>query len=149
METTEAPVTHRLRNYYRFWRSMESTDGTSYADSLEDLGLCRTVEDFWRIYLSLPKIGTGKATHYYLFKNKIEPTWEHERNRKGGRITVSIYKKELAPYMWELLLLTTIGEQFDVGSEICGVSVSVKRWNCVFSVWNHTATFEQAINKIE
>ena len=66
------------------------------------------------IYLSLPKIGTGKATHYYLFKvvyqswvetqNKIEPTWEHERNRKGGRITVSIYKKELAPYMWELLV---------------------------------------------
>ena len=61
--------------------------------------------------------------------------------------------------MWELLvcffiipfkqLLTTIGEQFDVGSEICGVSVSVKKNTCTFMVWNKTATFEQAINKIE
>ena len=48
-----------------------------------------------------------------------------------------------------LQLLTTVGEQFDVGSEICGVSVSVKRNNCTFMVWNKTATFEQAINKIE
>ena len=61
--------------------------------------------------------------------------------------------------MWELLvgperrgdgqLLTTIGEQFDVGNEICGVSVNMKRNNCIFMVWNKTATFEQAINKIE
>ena len=36
-----------------------------------------------------------------------------------------------------------------MGSEICGVSVSVKRNVCTFMVWNKTATFEQAINKIE
>ncbi|KAK8830145.1 hypothetical protein WA556_000786 [Blastocystis sp. ATCC 50177/Nand II] len=51
--------------------------------------------------------------------------------------------------MWEVLLLTTIGEQFDVGSEICGVSVSIKRNACTFMVWNKTATYEMAINKIE
>ena len=140
-----------------------------YLNGLEDLGLCRTVEDFWQIYLSLPTIGSENTSHYYLFKvcfyssfheqNNIEPTWEHERNCQGGRLIISIIGKELAPYMWELLviiisifdnqLLTTVGEQFDVGSEICGVSVSVKRNNCTFMVWNKTATFEQAINKIE
>ena len=36
-----------------------------------------------------------------------------------------------------------------MGNEICGVSVSVKRSSCIFNVWNQTATFEQAINKIE
>ena len=46
-------------------------------------------------------------------------------------------------------MLTTIGEQFDVGSEICGVSVSIKRNECKFMVWNKTATFDLAINKIE
>mgnify|MGYP003087152912 CR=1 FL=1 len=150
MESTTVATTHRLRNYYRFWRSNGNADGTeNYVESLEDLGLCRTVEDFWQIYLSLPKIGTENAAYYFLFKNNIEPTWEHERNCQGGRVVVTISRKDLAPYMWELLLLTTIGEQFDVGNEICGVSVNMKRNNCIFMVWNKTATFEQAINKIE
>lgn len=30
--------------------------------------MCKTVEDFWQIYLSLPVIGEENATHYYLFK---------------------------------------------------------------------------------
>lgn len=37
-------------------------------------------------------------------QNNIEPTWEHERNCQGGRLVVSVYGKELAPYMWELLV---------------------------------------------
>lgn len=91
-------------------------------------------------------------------QKNIEPTWEHEENAQGGRVIVSISRKDLAPYLWEVLvlfcmnievqLLTTIGEQFDVGNEICGVSVTIKR-NCTFMVWNKTATFEKAIHKIE
>ena len=45
-------------------------------------------------------------------------------------------------------LLATIGEQFDVGSEICGVSVSEKRGSVTFMVWNKTAGYEEAIKKI-
>ena len=54
MESTIGEETHRLRNFYRFWRSA--------------LGLCRTVEDFWQLYLSLPVIGSNNTSHYYLFK---------------------------------------------------------------------------------
>ena len=39
-----------------------------YLNGLESLGLCKTVEDFWQIYLSLPIIGSENASRYYLFK---------------------------------------------------------------------------------
>lgn len=45
-------------------------------------------------------------------------------------------------------MLATIGEQFDVGSEICGVSVSEKKNSFTFMVWNKTATYDDAIRKI-
>ena len=70
---------HRLRNHYRFWRSQNTVEGVSlgafsneqkdeFFNGLEDLGLCKTVEDFWQIYLSLPIVGTNNASRYYLFK---------------------------------------------------------------------------------
>ena len=70
---------HRLRNHYRFWRSQNTVEGVSFGlfsnyqkdeffNGLEDLGLCKTVEDFWQIYLSLPIVGTNNASRYYLFK---------------------------------------------------------------------------------
>ena len=80
MEEKTEMETHRLRNFYRFWRSSDRYEGvnasflpnhpysTEFANGLEDLGLCKTVEDFWQIYLSLPVIGEENATHYYLFK---------------------------------------------------------------------------------
>lgn len=38
-------------------------------------------------------------------------------------------KKGLASRAWESLVLAIVGEQFDVGNEICGAVVSVRyRW---------------------
>lgn len=76
---------HRLRNPYRFWRSQNTVEGVcfdqlnkfqkdEFFDGLEDLGLCKTVEDFWQIYLSLPIIGTNNASRYYLFKVRSSVT---------------------------------------------------------------------------
>lgn len=55
-----------LKEYVYF--SLSDIQNEGYLNGLEDLGLCRTVEDFWQIYLSLPLIGSDNASHYYLFK---------------------------------------------------------------------------------
>ena len=140
-----------------------------YFNGLESLGLCKTVEDFWQIYLSLPIIGSENASRYYLFKVLHTHTILTRiiSNRPGN--TNGIVKEDGSSFLYTekiqlpifgrflfisrslltIQLLTTIGEQFDVGNEICGVSVSVKRNACTFMVWNKTASYEKAINKIE
>ena len=89
------------------------------------------------------------------------PLWEDPENKNGGRVTLTLTGTELLPYLWETLvssiiymlyqLLTTIGEQFNVGKEICGVSVTVKpkKNQSVLCVWNKTATFGRVITQIE
>jgi len=44
---------------------------------------------------------------------------------KGGKWIVRL-KKGLASKYWEELILAIIGEQFDVGQEICGAVISIR-----------------------
>ena len=45
-------------------------------------------------------------------------------------------------------LLSIIGEQFDVGNEICGAVVSLRQSEDILSVWNRNADNLDAVNKI-
>ena len=57
-------------------------------------------------------------------------------------------KKGLASLYWEDLVLAIIGEQFDVGSEICGAVVSIRGTEDIISVWNKSADNSEATGKI-
>lgn len=82
-----------------------------------------------------------------MFKEGIKPTWEDIANKNGGKWMVRI-KKGLSSLYWEELVLAIIGEQFDVGYEICGAVISVRTDNDIISVWNKNADNVEATNKI-
>jgi translation initiation factor 4E len=106
------------------------------------------VEYFWRIYDHIIKPNEIKASmDYHMFKDGIKPTWEDPANRLGGKWMVRV-KKGLTSMYWEDLVIAIIGEQFDVGHEICGAVVSVRNDNDIISVWNKTADNLEATNKI-
>ena len=46
-------------------------------------------------------------------------------------------------------MLAVVGEQFDVGNEICGAVVSVRSGEDIISVWNKTADNIEATNRIK
>jgi translation initiation factor 4E len=58
------------------------------------------------------------------------------------------YIKGLAARFWEELLLAIIGEQFDVGNEICGAKLSIRFNEDILSLWNRTASNTEATEKI-
>jgi translation initiation factor 4E len=108
----------------------------------------RKVEQFWRIYNHLQRPNEFKTTtDYHLFKNGIKPTWEDPQNERGGKWMVRL-KKGLTSRYWEELVLAIIGEQFDVGHEICGAVVSIRHNEDILSVWNKNADNTEAKNKI-
>lgn len=82
-----------------------------------------------------------------MFKDGIFPIWEDPQNKAGGKWTIRL-KKGIASRYWEDILLAMIGEQFDVGSEICGAVLSVRMNEDLISVWNKTADNQEAVNKI-
>ena len=69
------------------------------------MGRCGTVEEFYSIYCYLPVIGSGEATNYSLFREGIEPLWEDPANSQGGRTILVINGTELAPMLWEKLVV--------------------------------------------
>lgn len=83
----------------------------------------------------------------HIFKEGIKPMWEDTSNRNGGKCMVRV-KKGLTSMYWEDLLFAMIGEQFDVGHEICGAVVSIRTGEDIISVWNKSSENVEATNKI-
>ncbi len=83
----------------------------------------------------------------HLFCEGIKPAWEDPNNCKGGHWTIRL-KKGLTSYYWEELLFAVIGEQFDVGNEICGLSCCIRHGEDVLSLWNRSADRRDVCDKI-
>lgn len=88
-----------------------------------------------------------KAVEYHLFKEGISPFWEDSQNKSGGKWMLRL-RKGIAARYWEDILLAIIGEQFDVGAEICGAVLSIRNNEDIISVWNKTSENTEAVNKI-
>lgn len=144
-----------IQNRYCFWYmrrhggSAANKAVNKYEDAVKKIGSFQTVEHFWRVYdhLIRPNDHKSSTIDYHLFKNGIKPTWEDPQNARGGKWIVRL-KKGLASKYWEELVLAIIGEQFDVGSEICGAVISVRGNEDILSVWNKNADNMEATNKI-
>ncbi|CAM9708071.1 unnamed protein product, partial [Phaeothamnion confervicola] len=119
-----------------------------YESSIKPISSFKTVERFWSIYNHLQRPEeVPTSTDYHLFKDGIKPAWEDGSNARGGQWTLRL-KKGLAGRYWEELLLAVIGEQFDVGNEICGCVVSVRYNEDIISLWNRNADNREATERI-
>lgn len=72
---------------------------------------------------------------------------QDEANSSGGKWIVRL-RKGLASRCWENLILAILGEQFMVNDEICGAVVSVRYQEDIISVWNRTASDQNATTRI-
>ncbi|KUF94463.1 hypothetical protein AM588_10005987 [Phytophthora nicotianae] len=145
---TETPI----QNMYSFWYIKRSTGNKavseSYEKSIKGLGDFKTVQDFWRIYNHLVRPNDLPNTmDYHLFKTGIKPMWEDPANRRGGKWMVRL-RKGIASRYWEDLVLAIIGEQFDVGNEICGAVISIRYNEDIISLWNRNADNNEACYRI-
>ena len=147
-----------IQNRYCFWYRQRSVKGGGAGSGggddkntwkePESVASFQTVQHFWRIYDHLMRPSACPAiTDFHLFKHGIKPTWEDPSNRNGGQFIIRM-KKGLSSRCWEALLLAIIGEQFDVGNEICGAVISIRYNEDIVALWNRNADNIEAQNKI-
>ncbi|KAF9149147.1 hypothetical protein BG015_009062 [Linnemannia schmuckeri] len=94
-----------------------------YENGLRDMGTFTTVEQFARYFNWIEKPHKiENSANYHLFKDGIKPMWEDPANASGGRWIVTLLTKnpELLDRCWMELAYALVGEQLDLGDDICG-----------------------------
>lgn len=150
--TKELMVKHPLQNRWGLW-FFKNDKTKTWAANLRLITKFDSVEDFWGIYNHIQlasKLGLG--CDYSLFKDGIEPMWEDERNRLGGRWLVNLNKanrnNEL-DRLWLETLLCLIGESFGEDSDqVCGAVVNLRPKGDKLAVWTSHADRHDSVMKI-
>ncbi|CAG8565109.1 10271_t:CDS:2 [Acaulospora morrowiae] len=121
----------KIQNYESSMKKIAAF--SSVSDSSHD------IEDFWAVYSHLRRPHElPNISDYHLFKQGIRPVWEDVTNINGGKWIVRL-KKGLASRYWESLVMAVIGDQFDVGTEICGAVLSIRSSEDILSLWNQSS----------
>ncbi|KAJ1964394.1 hypothetical protein IWQ62_002943 [Dispira parvispora] len=132
---------HPLQYTWVFW-FMHRAPGqkiTNYESGMKRIASFSSIEDFWAVYSHLRRPHElPTISDYHLFKQGVRPVWEDDVNKNGGKWIVRL-KKGIASRYWESLILAVIGDQFDVGDDICGVVLSIRNSEDILSVWNKSA----------
>jgi len=139
-----------LENEWSFWFDQylgKDLSVKEYETSLRSLGLFSTVQAFWKYYNNIPSVETlGPRKSYHLMKKGIKPLWEDESNVSGGSFTFKVSLEE-TPQVWMTLLLAVVGEQLSstlkTGDDICGLSVSIRKGEAMFSIWNKRSELKE------
>ncbi|KAK5107941.1 hypothetical protein LTR62_000546 [Meristemomyces frigidus] len=131
-ETQAWPLKHSWVIYYR----PPTGKNTDYEKSIKPLCRMTSVQDFWAVYAHLRRPSTlPTVSDYHFFRSGIRPVWEDDSNKSGGKWIMRL-KKGVADRYWEDLLLAIIGDQFgEASDEVCGVVISVRQGEDVFSLW--------------
>ncbi|KAJ1985418.1 hypothetical protein H4R34_000072 [Dimargaris verticillata] len=112
---------------------------SNYESAMKKVASFSSIEDFWAVYSHLKRPHElPTITDYHLFKQGVRPIWEDDVNVNGGKWIVRL-KKGIASRYWENLILAVIGDQFDVGEDICGAVLSIRNSEDILSLWNSSA----------
>ncbi|EPY76140.1 hypothetical protein EI555_002897 [Monodon monoceros] len=89
---------------------------------------------------------------YSLFKDGIEPMWEDEKNKRGGRWLITLNKQQRRSDLdrfWLETLLCLIGESFDdYSDDVCGAVVNVRAKGDKIAIWTTECENREAVTHI-
>ncbi|XP_061833296.1 eukaryotic translation initiation factor 4E-1A isoform X1 [Nerophis lumbriciformis] len=170
----ESYVKHPLQNRWALWFFKNDKSKTWQAN----LGLISkfdSVEDFWALYNHIQlSSNLTSGCDYSLFKDEIEPMWEDDRNRRGGRWLITLSKQQrksdLDRFWLETVgfdvaiaagsrrhvalpsspqLLCLVGEAFDDHSDdVCGAVINVRTKGDKIAIWTTDYENKEAITHI-
>ncbi|KAJ2718967.1 hypothetical protein GGI07_005493 [Coemansia sp. Benny D115] len=144
------PGDHPLLFAWTFW-FMHRAPGQKiddYESAMIQIATFSSVESFWTVYSHLKRPDrVPTITDYHLFRAGVRPVWEDPANVNGGKWMIRL-KKGLSPRLWEKLAMGVVGDAFGVGSEICGIVLSIRNSEDIISLWNRSALDTKTNNHI-
>uniref|UniRef100_A0A6Q2WQL5 Eukaryotic translation initiation factor 4E n=1 Tax=Esox lucius TaxID=8010 RepID=A0A6Q2WQL5_ESOLU len=143
-------IKHPLQNRWALWFFKNDKTKTWQAN-LRLISKFDTVEDFWALYNHI-QLNLISGCDYSLFKDGIEPMWEDERNKRGGRWLITLSKQQRRADLdrfWLETLLCLVGEAFDDHSDdVCGAVVNIRTKGDKLAIWTTDYDNKEAITHI-
>lgn len=131
-------VVHPLTHEWTLWytKPPSGAPNENWADLLKELVTISTVEEFWGVYNSIPKVSELPVKgDYALFKKGIRPEWEDPKNAKGGKWIAQLQTTPETDERWLNVLLSLIGGTLDndesQNEQVSGVFGMVRRGQTV------------------
>uniref|UniRef100_A0A4W3HKX2 Eukaryotic translation initiation factor 4ea n=1 Tax=Callorhinchus milii TaxID=7868 RepID=A0A4W3HKX2_CALMI len=145
-------IKHPLQNRWALWFFKNDKNKTWQAN-LRLISKFDTVEDFWALYNHIQLCSNLiSGCDYSLFKDGIEPMWEDEKNKRGGRWLLTLSKQQRKTDLdriWLETLLCLIGEAFDEHSDdACGAVVNVRNKGDKIAIWTTDCENRESITYI-
>jgi translation initiation factor 4E len=105
-----------------------------------------TVGDMWRLMNNLPAPSRAPVeANICQFQSGVHPTWEDERNERGGRWMFSVASPRDADVAWRNLYVALSGETLDPKYDVVGIIMARRRNYTRFSVWTRDKDDEEAV----
>ncbi|XP_056151226.1 eukaryotic translation initiation factor 4eb [Lampris incognitus] len=148
----EAYIKHPLQNRWSLW-FFKNDKSKTWQANLRLISKFDTVEDFWALYNHIQlSSNLMSGCDYSLFKDGIEPMWEDERNKRGGRWLITLNKQQRRldlDRFWLETLLCLVGEAFDdYSDEVCGAVVNIRTKGDKIAVWTSDYENRDAVTHI-
>lgn len=133
---------YRLASEWNVWYdkpAQKKQSRTDYNSSMKNIYQFDSVKAFWGLYnhLNLEKMPVG--ANLRIFKTKIQPTWEDEKNREGGNWILVPRgdgrgdQRTPGLLVYKELLLAIIGGDLD--NLVNGIVLSIKAKDIIIQVW--------------
>ncbi|KAL9978919.1 hypothetical protein ACROYT_G016503 [Oculina patagonica] len=141
-------IKHPLQNKWALW-FFKNDKAKSWKANLRLVTSFDTVEDFWGVYNHIQAASRLQSgCDYSLFKEGIEPMWEDERNRKGGRWLVNTqknFRQQELDRLWTETMMLLVGEMFgEYSDSVCGAVVQIRTKGDKLAIWTNNATDQDA-----
>eukprot|EP00475_Leptophrys_vorax_P015125 TRINITY_DN2147_c0_g2_i1.p1 TRINITY_DN2147_c0_g2~~TRINITY_DN2147_c0_g2_i1.p1 ORF type:complete len:233 (-),score=68.24 TRINITY_DN2147_c0_g2_i1:1246-1944(-) len=149
----DAQEDHPLERQWVLWYDPATCrDWNQWFSSLHQVYSFDTIEDFWRLFNNIETpMNLKQRTSYFMFVKGVQPMWEHEANRKGGKWFVEFdlrSQKADLDFLWQYALLAVIGESLEASDHVLGIQVSNSKNRGKLSVWTKDALDEETNTKI-
>ena len=115
--------------------------GSDWKENLKQIATFSSMDVFWRAFNNmLPPSRLSVGSNYSIFREGIEPAWEHPQNLEGGKFVLTLQKKEektgkLDEY-WLYTMLACLGEMIDkTGDQVCGAVISIRKSQDRIALW--------------
>uniref|UniRef100_A0A8V0XMY5 Eukaryotic translation initiation factor 4E n=1 Tax=Gallus gallus TaxID=9031 RepID=A0A8V0XMY5_CHICK len=148
----EQYIKHPLQNRWALW-FFKNDKSKTWQANLRLISKFDTVEDFWALYNHIQlSSNLMPGCDYSLFKDGIEPMWEDEKNKRGGRWLITLTKQQRRSDLdrfWLETLLCLIGESFDdYSDDVCGAVVNVRTKGDKIAIWTTECENRDAVTHI-
>ncbi|XP_062957690.1 eukaryotic translation initiation factor 4E-like [Cynocephalus volans] len=145
-------IKHPLQNRWVLW-SFKNDKSKTWQANFQLISKFDTVEDLWTLYNHIQlSSNLMPGCDYSLFKDGIEPVWEDEMNKRGGRWQMTLNKQPRRSDLdrfWLETLLSLTGESFnDYSDGVCGAVVNVRAKSDKIAVWTTGCENRDAVTHV-